>query len=61
MQDLKFFNNFSLNLPTDFDFNNYKEINKLFSDLKGKYYSLYNVEKILNKIETITINEEYES
>ena len=56
-----FFNNFSLNLPTDFDFNNYKEINKLFSDLKGKYYSLYNVEKILNKIETITINEEYES
>ena len=56
-----FFNNFSLNLPTDFDFNNYKEINELFSDLKGKYYSLYNVEKILNKIETITINEEYES
>ena len=56
-----FFNNFSLNLPTDFDFNNYKEINKLFSDLKGEYYSLYNVEKILNKIETITINEEYES
>ena len=56
-----FFNNFSLNLPNDFDFNNYKEINKLFSDLKGKYYSLYNVEKILNKIETITINEQYES
>ena len=56
-----FFNNFSLNLPTDFDFNNYEEINELFSDLKGKYYSLYNVEKILNKIETITINEEYES
>ena len=56
-----FFNNFSLNLPTDFDFNNYKEINKLFSDLKGKHYSLYHVEKILNKIETITINEQYES
>ena len=56
-----FFNNFSLNLPTDFDFNNYKEINKLFSDLKGKHYSLINVEKILNKIETITINEQYES
>ena len=56
-----FFNNFSLNLPTDFELNNYKEINKLFSDLKGKHYSLYNVEKILNKIETITVNEQYES
>ena len=56
-----FFNNFFLNLPTDFDFDNYKEINELFFDLKGKHYSLYNVEKILNKIETITINEEYES
>ena len=30
MQELNFFNNFSLNLPTDFELNNYKEINKLF-------------------------------
>ncbi len=56
-----YFNEFKLNLPIDFDVNNYDEINKLFSDLKGKYYSLNNVEKILNKIETITINEQYES
>ena len=56
-----YFNNFVLNLPDDFDKNNYEEINELFKDLKGKYYSLYNVEKLLNKIETITINEQYES
>ena len=56
-----YFNNLSLNLPVDFDVDNYDEINKLFLDLKGKYYSLNHVEKILNKIETITINEQYES
>ena len=56
-----YFNELKLNLPIDFDVNNYEEINALFSNLKGEYYSLYNVEKILNKIETITINEQYES
>ncbi len=56
-----YFNELSLNLPVDFELDNYEEINELFLDLKGKYYSLYHVEKILNKIETITINEQYES
>ena len=56
-----YFNDFKLNLPIDFDPDNYQQINKLFSDLKGEYYSLYNVEKILNKIENITIEEQYES
>ena len=56
-----YFNELSLNLPIDFELDNYEEINELFLDLKGKHYSLYHVEKILNKIETITINEQYES
>ena len=56
-----YFNDFQLNLPIDFDPDNYQQINKLFNDLKGEYYSLYNVEKILNKIENITIEEQYES
>tara|TARA_Y100001970_G_scaffold177178_1_gene215885 strand:+ start:1130 stop:3358 length:2229 start_codon:yes stop_codon:yes gene_type:complete len=56
-----YFNDFQLNLPIDFDPNNYQKINKLFKDLKGEYYSLFNVEKILNKIENITIEEQYES
>ena len=56
-----YFNELSLNLPIDFNTDNYEEITKLLLDLKGKHYSLYHVEKILNKIETITINEQYES
>tara|TARA_B100000900_G_scaffold397225_1_gene397350 strand:+ start:2343 stop:4571 length:2229 start_codon:yes stop_codon:yes gene_type:complete len=56
-----YFNDLTLNLPEDFEISNYEEIDKLFKDLKDNYYSLYNVEKILNKIETITINEQYES
>ena len=56
-----YFNDFQLNLPIDFDPDNYQKINELFNDLKGEYYSLYNVEKILNKIENITIEEQYES
>ncbi len=56
-----YFNDFKLNLPVDFDPDNYEQINKLFEDLKGEYYSLYNVEKILNKIEIITVEEQYES
>ena len=56
-----YFNEFTLNLPKDFEPNNYEKINKIFNDLKGKYYSLYNVEKILNQIETITVNDQFES
>lgn len=56
-----YFNEFTLNLPKDFEPNNYVKINEIFNDLKGKYYSLYNVEKILNQIETITVNDQFES
>ena len=56
-----FFNNFKLNLPKDYDTNNYNELNKLFSNFKNEPYSLYKVEKILDKIELITINEQYDS
>ncbi len=56
-----YFNDFQLNLPQDFNQNNYEEIKEIFADLKGKYYSLNRVESILNKIELITVNEQYES
>ena len=56
-----YFNDFKLNLPIDFEVDNYNEINKLFEELTGEYYSLYNVERILNKIETITVEQQYES
>ena len=56
-----FFNNISLKLPDDFDKNNYTKINNLFQDLKGEPYSINKIEKILKKINNITIYEQYVS
>ncbi len=53
-----YFNEIKLNIPNDFEINNYKEINDLFKKIKGKNYSIQTIEKILNKIEEITINEQ---
>ena len=56
-----FFNNISLKLPDDFDKNNYSKINNLFQDLKGEPYSINKIEKILKRINNITIYEQYVS
>ena len=56
-----FFNNLKIDLPSDFNSVNFEELNKLLFDLKGKSYSLNAVEKILNRIDTITIQEEFKS
>ena len=56
-----FFNNFNLELPNDFDKNNYKKINNLFTDLKGEPYSINTIDKILKKINDISIYEQYVS
>ncbi len=56
-----YFNELNLNLPSDFKKANYEKVNKLFIKLKGEPYSINNVEKILQQIETITINDEYMS
>ena len=58
MQKIKFFNNIDLDLPIDFEVENYSDIIELFDNLKGKHYSINKIEKILNKIESITINEQ---
>ena len=50
-----FFNELSLTIPDDFDEKNYKKINKLFTDLKGKPYSINRIEKILKIINDISI------
>ena len=54
-----FFNNLNLELPADFEKKNYSEIIKLFNDIKGEPYSINRVEKILEKIEIITINDQF--
>jgi len=56
-----YFNNLSLKVPDDFSQNNFIKINKLFKDLKGKPYSLNEIESILDEIEEIAVNEEFSS
>ena len=56
-----FFGELNLDLPSDFDKTNYEKIEKFFNELENEPYSLNRVEDILENIETITINEQYES
>ena len=55
------FGDLSIELPADFEFDNFYELNNFFDDLKGKPYSINIVEKILKKIDIISINEQYQS
>ncbi len=56
-----FFNDLTLNLPIDYDKDNFKELFKLFENLKGEPYSINIVEDILDKIDQITLNNQFES
>ena len=56
-----FFNKISLNLPIDFDQSNFKDLNNLFQKLNGKKYSLFIIEKILDEIDKIILDEEYKT
>ena len=56
-----YFNDLTLKLPTDYDEKNFVKINEIFKDIKGKNYSLYEIENILDELENITINEEFSS
>ena len=56
-----FFNDLKLELPNDFEKKNYSKITELFNEIKGEPYSINKVEKILEEIEIITINEQFMS
>jgi len=56
-----FFGDIKLNLPVDFNSSNFNELNELFSKLQGKPYSINSVNKILKKIDQITLSEEFHS
>ena len=56
-----FFNDFILNLPNDFDKNNFNSLQARFDELKGKPYSINFINKILEEIDKITLNEQYVS
>ena len=55
-----FFNNLKLKLPIDYDVVNFQKLNNMFTDLKGQIYSLNSIDKILNEIDDIVLNEQYE-
>ena len=54
-----YFGELDLNLPIDFDENNFSSIKKLFKKIKGKTYSINTIDKILDEIDTITALEQY--
>ena len=56
-----FFNELNLVLPDDFDRKNFSKIEGTFAKLKGKHYSYNSIEKILDEVELIALNTQYES
>ena len=55
------FNQISLELPLDFDQKNFDDLNNFFGKLKGKKYSLFTIEKILDEIDKIILDKEYKT
>tara|TARA_B100000787_G_scaffold168193_1_gene156472 strand:- start:632 stop:2869 length:2238 start_codon:yes stop_codon:yes gene_type:complete len=55
-----FFNDLALQLPIDYEENDFDELKKIFVSLKGETYSLNSINKILKEIDKIVINEQYE-
>ena len=56
-----FFNNLKLKIPTDYNRNNFSKIDSLFENLKNKPYSYNAIEKILEEVEYIALQDEYDS
>ena len=47
-----FFNSFSLNIPSNYDPNTFKSVEKKFTKLKGEVYSLSKVNALLKDIDS---------
>ncbi len=56
-----YFNDLSIDLPNDFDRENFEEINDFLSKLKGKTYSVDIIEEILEELDKVTLLEQYQS
>ena len=55
------FNNLTLDIPNDFNKENFSDIISYFDSLRGKTYSINKVKDILEKIDIISISDQYES
>jgi len=56
-----FFNEISLELPNEFNKDNFLKLEKIFENAKGSPYSITSIEEFLNEIDNITLNEQYQS
>ncbi len=56
-----FFGELKIDLPNDFSKSNYESVVKFFRKLENEPYSINRINDIVEKIETITVNEQYES
>ena len=54
------FGKFSLNLPDDFNLNDFKNLEKIFSNLENSQYTSLDIEKITDEIDKIALIENYE-
>ena len=55
-----FFKNLNLNIPADYDPENFKFIQFLLNDMKEKPYSSNRINNLLNEIDNIAITKQYE-
>ncbi len=55
-----FFNDLKLNIPKDYDSNNFKIIKLLLDDMKNKPYSSNSINELLNEIDNIALTKQYE-
>ena len=55
-----FFNDLSLNIPTDYDPDNFKFIRSLLDDMRDKPYSSNSINRLLNEIDNIAVTKQYE-
>ena len=55
------FGDLNLDLPVDYDKNNFTKLNKLLKKLKNEPYSINSIDKILEQIDILALDEQYES
>ena len=60
-KDKYYFNKITLKIPEDFERENFQSLNNIFKSLKGETYSINKVEDILQEIDKVTLEAQFES
>ncbi len=55
-----YFNKFNLNLPADYNKENFSNVQKIITKLSGKIFSNNSIEKVLDEIDKIALQKEYQ-